>query len=76
MVRAALVIFLIVAIGARRSVLLLLHQVRPHHRSNASARPVFSNSAKIYALPRTLHDGDKIEAKEIAALLAPRRLFR
>jgi penicillin-binding protein 1B len=31
--------------------------------------PVFSNSAKIYALPRTVHDGDKTNAKEIAALL-------
>ena len=31
--------------------------------------PVFSNSAKIYALPRTVHDGDKIDAKQIAALL-------
>src|SRR5579863_2621793 len=31
--------------------------------------PVFSNSAKIYALPRTVHDGDKADAKEIANLL-------
>ena len=30
---------------------------------------MFSNSAKIYALPRTLHDGDKMDAKEIAAML-------
>jgi penicillin-binding protein 1B len=29
--------------------------------------PVFANSAKIYALPRTISDGEKIEAKEIAA---------
>src|SRR5579871_2799557 len=29
--------------------------------------PVFSNSAKIYALPRTVRDGEKIDAKEIAA---------
>lgn len=28
--------------------------------------PVFANSAKIYALPRTLSDGEKITAKEIA----------
>jgi penicillin-binding protein 1B len=31
--------------------------------------PVFSNSAKIYALPRTVRDGEKIEAREIAAEL-------
>jgi len=31
--------------------------------------PVFANSAKIYALPRTVSDGEKIEAKEIAAEL-------
>jgi penicillin-binding protein 1B len=29
--------------------------------------PVFSNSAKIYALPRTVRDGEKVEAREIAA---------
>jgi penicillin-binding protein 1B len=28
--------------------------------------PVFTNSAKIYAIPRTLHDGDKADAKEVA----------
>ncbi|HYL72862.1 MAG TPA: PBP1A family penicillin-binding protein [Bryobacteraceae bacterium] len=31
--------------------------------------PVFSNSAKIYALPKTVRDGQKIEAREIAAEL-------
>ncbi|PYQ44850.1 MAG: penicillin-binding protein, partial [Acidobacteria bacterium] len=31
--------------------------------------PVFANSAKIYALPRTINDGEKITAKEIAAEL-------
>ena len=30
---------------------------------------MFSNSAKIYALPRTVRDGDKMDAKEIAASL-------
>ena len=29
--------------------------------------PVFANSAKIYALPRTISDGEKVTAKEIAA---------
>ncbi len=31
--------------------------------------PVFSNSAKIYAIPRMVRAGDKIEAREIAAQL-------
>ena len=31
--------------------------------------PIFANSAKIYALPRTINDGEKITAKEIAAEL-------
>ena len=31
--------------------------------------PVFSNSAKIYALPRTVRDGETIDAREIAAEL-------
>ncbi|HVI09454.1 MAG TPA: PBP1A family penicillin-binding protein [Candidatus Binatia bacterium] len=31
--------------------------------------PVFSNSAKIYALPRSIRDGEKIDGKEIAGFL-------
>lgn len=31
--------------------------------------PVFANSAKIYALPQTIHEGEKIEARQIAAEL-------
>ncbi|MGC2477302.1 MAG: PBP1A family penicillin-binding protein, partial [Candidatus Sulfotelmatobacter sp.] len=31
--------------------------------------PVFANAAKIYALPRVVRDGEKIEAKEIATEL-------
>ena len=31
--------------------------------------PIFANSAKIYALPRVVRDGEKIEPKEIAAEL-------
>ena len=31
--------------------------------------PVFANSAKIYALPRVLREGEKIDAKQIAAEL-------
>src|SRR5437879_2458402 len=29
--------------------------------------PVFGNSAKIYAIPQTVRDGERIEAKQIAA---------
>ena len=31
--------------------------------------PIFANSAKIYALPKTVRDGEQIQAKEIAAEL-------
>ncbi len=31
--------------------------------------PVFANSAKIYALPRVVRDGEKIDARQIAAEL-------
>ncbi len=31
--------------------------------------PVFTNAAKIYAQPRTLHDGEKADAREIASAL-------
>lgn len=67
-VRAALVVFLVVAIGLGGSFSYFYIKydriIQQRFRS-----PVFSNSAKIYALPRTLRDGDKADAKEIAALL-------
>ena len=31
--------------------------------------PVFANAAKIYAMPHTVHEGDKIDARQIAAEL-------
>lgn len=34
---------------------------------NRFRTPVFANSAKIYALPRTIGDGEKVTAKEIAS---------
>ena len=37
--------------------------------------PVFSNSAKIYALPRTVRDGEKIEARGDRSEPAPRRIL-
>src|SRR6202451_3217002 len=67
-IRAALIVFLVVAIGVCGflSYFYIKYDriIQQRFRS-----PVFSNSAKIYALPRTVHDGDKIDAKQIAALL-------
>ena len=67
-VRAALVVFLVVSVilGGFFCYFYIKYDriIQQRFRS-----PVFSNSAKIYALPRTLRDGDKADAKEIAALL-------
>ena len=67
-IRAALIVFLVVAIGLAGSVSYFYIKydriIAQRFRS-----PVFSNSAKIYALPRTVHDGEKIDAKQIAAYL-------
>jgi penicillin-binding protein 1B len=67
-VRAALVVFLVaaVALGGSFSYFYIKYDKIIQQRFRS---PVFSNSAKIYALPRTLHDGDKADAKEIAGLL-------
>ncbi len=65
-VRAALVVFLAaaIALGGSFSYFYIKYDriIAQRFRS-----PVFSNSAKIYALPRTVHDGDETSAKEIAA---------
>jgi penicillin-binding protein 1B len=67
-VRAALVIFLVAAVGLGGS--FSYFYIKYDRIIQQRFRyPVFSNSAKIYALPRTLRDGDKADAKEIAALL-------
>jgi len=67
-IRAALVVFLVAAIGLGG---FFCYFYIKYDRIIAQRfrSPVFSNSAKIYALPRTVHDGDKANAKEIAALL-------
>ena len=67
-VRAALVVFLVVAIGIGGA---FSYFYIKYDRiiTQRFRTPVFSNSAKIYALPRTLHDGDKADAKDIAVLL-------
>ena len=67
-VRAALIVFLVAAVGLGGSFCYFYIKydriIEQRFRS-----PVFSNSAKIYALPRTVRDGDKMTAKEIAAFL-------
>jgi len=67
-IRAALMVFLVVAIGLGGFFCYFYIKydriIEQRFRS-----PVFSNSAKIYALPRTVHDGDRTDAKEIAGLL-------
>ncbi len=67
-IRAALVVFLVMAVGLGG---FFCYFYIKYDRIIAQRfrSPVFSNSAKIYALPRTVHDGDKANAKEIAALL-------
>jgi penicillin-binding protein 1B len=67
-VRAGLIFFLVVAIGIGGA---FSYFYIKYDRIIARrfSTPVFTNSAKIYAIPRTVHDGDKIEAKEIASLL-------
>ncbi len=67
-IRAALVVFLVVAVGLGG---FFCYFYIKYDRIIAQRfrSPVFSNSAKIYALPRTVRDGDQADAKEIAALL-------
>ena len=67
-IRAALVVFLVVAIGVG-GFLCYFYIKYDRIIEQRFRSPVFSNSAKIYALPRTVHDGEKIDAKEIAASL-------
>jgi penicillin-binding protein 1B len=66
--RAALVAFLILAVSF--TVLFSYYYIKYDRIIERRFRtPVFSNSAKIYALPKTVRTGEKIEAKEIAAEL-------
>ena len=67
-IRAALVIFLVAALGVG-GVLCYFYIKYDRIIQQRFRSPVFSNSAKIYALPRTVHDGDKLDAKEIAGFL-------
>jgi penicillin-binding protein 1B len=66
--RAALAVFLILAVTF--TVLFSYFYIKYDRIIEKRFRtPVFANSAKIYALPRTVHDGEKIEPKDIAAEL-------
>jgi penicillin-binding protein 1B len=67
-VRAALVIFLIAAAGLGGS---FCYFYIKYDRiiTQRFRTPVFTNSAKIYALPQTVRDGETAEAKAIAAEL-------
>jgi penicillin-binding protein 1B len=67
-VRAALIVFLVAALGLGGS---FCYFYLKYDRiiEQRFRTPVFSNSAKIYALPRSVHDGDKTSVKEIASAL-------
>jgi len=66
--RAALVAFLLLAVSF--AVVFSYFYIKYDRIIEKRFRtPVFANSAKIYALPQTVRDGEKIEAKEIATEL-------
>jgi penicillin-binding protein 1B len=67
-IRAALIVFIVGALGftAFFSYFYVKYDRVIEQRFRT---PVFTNSAKIYAIPRAVHDGDKTDAKEIAATL-------
>jgi penicillin-binding protein 1B len=66
--RAAFVVFLILAVSF--TVLFSYFYIKYDRIIEKRFRsPVFANSAKIYALPKTVRDGEQIEAKQIAAEL-------
>jgi len=66
--RAALLVFLILAVSF--TIFFSYFYIKYDRIIEKRFRsPVFSNSAKIYALPKTVRDGEQIEAKEIAAEL-------
>ncbi len=66
--RAAVVGFLILAVSS--TVLFSYFYIKYDRIIEKRFRsPVFANSAKIYALPKTVRNGEQIEAKQIAAEL-------
>jgi penicillin-binding protein 1B len=66
--RAALVAFLLLAVSF--TIVFSYFYIKYDRIIEKRFRtPVFANSAKIYALPRVLREGEKIDAKQIAAEL-------
>jgi penicillin-binding protein 1B len=66
--RAALVAFLVLAVSF--TIVFSYFYIKYDRIIEKRFRtPVFANSAKIYALPRVVRDGEKIDAKQIAAEL-------
>ncbi len=66
--RAALVAFLILAVSF--TILFSYFYIKYDRIIEKRFRsPVFANAAKIYALPKTVRDGEQIQAKEIATEL-------
>jgi penicillin-binding protein 1B len=66
--RAALVAFLVLAVSF--TIVFSYFYIKYDRIIEKRFRtPVFANSAKIYALPRVVRDGEKIEAKQVAAEL-------
>jgi len=65
MLRAAVLVFLVLAISFT-AVFSYFYIKYDRIIERRFRTPVFANSAKIYALPRTLHVGEKIEPREIA----------
>ncbi len=66
--RAALVAFLLLAVSF--TIVFSYFYIKYDRIIQKRFRtPVFANSAKIYALPRVVRDGEKIDAKQIAAEL-------
>jgi penicillin-binding protein 1B len=67
-VRAALIVFLVVVVSF--TVFFSYYYVKYARIIERRFKtPVFANSAKIYALPKVVHEGEKIEARDIAAEL-------
>ncbi len=66
--RAALLLFLVLAVSF--TVIFSYFYIKYDRIIEKRFRtPVFANSAKIYALPRVVRNGEKIEVREIAAQL-------
>jgi penicillin-binding protein 1B len=66
LLRAALILFLLLAVSF--TIFFSYYYIKYDRIIERRFRtPVFSNTAKIYALPRTVREGEKIEARDIAS---------